>query len=164
MNDPQARSDTGPAPAAGDVWEQIARLLGLRPTDPPKQPVGEVERLRYGMDIDGTITQAPRHFKRLIDALRAAGDCVYIVTARRESTRLETEALLASLAITYDELIMQPDDWLLSVADFKVQAVRQKELHLLMDDDPENCWAVVQRTNALAGLMLPIREVPQEEP
>ncbi len=132
--------------------------------EPPKRPVGPRERLRYGMDIDGTITQAPRHFKRLIDALLAAGDHVYIVTARLESHRRETEALLASLGIQYNELLMRPDDWPDTIADFKVQAVRQRQLHLLMDDDPRNCWAVVRHTEALAGHMLPIPETPEAQP
>ncbi len=112
------------------------------------------------MDIDGTITQAPRHFKRLIDALLAAGDNVYIVTARRESDRPTTEATLEALGTQYDDLMMRPDDWPGTVPHFKMQAVRERKLHLLMDDDPNNCRAVVQRTEALAGHMLPIPETP----
>ncbi|MDI7275301.1 MAG: hexose kinase [Anaerolineae bacterium] len=149
---PRARLEEIPGPqAAARLWE------------PPKRPVGPRERLRYGMDIDGTITQAPRHFKRLIDALLQAGDEVYIVTARPESDRPGTEALLASLGIEYHELLMRPDDWPRSIADYKVQAVQERELHFLMDDDPRNCWAVIQRTDALAGHMLPIPETPEAE-
>ena len=139
----------------------IGRYVATREREPRKRPVGPRERLRYAMDIDGTITQAPRHFKRLMDALLAAGDHVDILTARLESTRLETEALLASLGIHYDELLMRPDDWPRSIADFKVQMVRDRELHLLLDDDPRNSWAVIQRTEALVGLMLPIPETPE---
>jgi 1-phosphofructokinase family hexose kinase len=154
----------GPTPVARGGREQVPSPgSGARLFEPPKRPVGPRERLRYGMDIDGTITQAPRHFKRLIDALLQAGDEVYIVTARPESDRPNTEALLASLGIDYHELLMRPDDWPGTIADFKVRAVQERELHLLMDDDPRNCWAVIQRTDALAGHMLPIPETPELE-
>ncbi len=171
---PRARPQPRPAvegrpsaPQEGGLIERVARLIGRyvapRASEPPKRAVGPRERLRYGMDIDGTITQAPRHFKRLIDALLAAGDYVCILTARLESERPETEALLASLRIHYDELLMRPDDWPHSIADYKVHSVRERELHVLLDDDPRNCWAVIQRTEALAGHMLPIPETPEEE-
>lgn len=156
----------GPPLRVGALGPHLLRLLGWRVTigepEPHKRPVLPRERLRYGMDIDGTVTQAPRHFKRLIDALLEAGDTVYIVTARLERDREETEGLLAGLGIRYDELIMRPDDWPRSIADFKVHAVREREIHLLMDDDPRNCWAVLQRTKALAGHMLPIPETVED--
>jgi len=126
-----------------------------------RRPVLPRERLRYGMDVDGTITRAPRHFKRLIDALLEAGDHVYIVTGRWERQRQETEDLLASLGIQYSELLMRPDGWRRSIADFKVQAVRERALHMLVDDDPRNCWAVIRRTDALAANMLPIPETAE---
>ncbi len=132
-----------------------------REIEPAKRPVLPRERLRYGMDIDGTITRAPRHYKRLIDALLEAGDHVYIVTGRLERDRREAERLLALLGIQYNELLMRPDDWPRSIADFKVQAVRERQLHLLMDDDPRNCWAIIRRTEALAGHMLPIPETAE---
>lgn len=146
--------------------ERLRRLMERAelPREGPhaKRPVLPRERLRYGMDVDGTITRAPRHFKRLIDALLEAGDHVYIVTGRLERQREETEALLASLGIQYNELLMRPDHWRRSIADFKVQAVRERALHMLVDDDPRNCWAVIRRTEALAANMLPIPEPPEE--
>jgi len=145
--------------------ERLRRLLAqgelARYAGPAKRPVLPRERLRYGMDIDGTITRAPRHFKRLIDALLEAGDHVYIVTGRLERDRQETEELLASLGIQYSELLMRPNGWRRSIADFKAQAVRERQLHLLMDDDPRNCWAVIRHTEALAGHMLPIPETSE---
>ena len=149
-------------------YERLLRPPGVTEAEPaaapPKRPVRVGERLRYGMDIDGTITQAPRHFKSLMDALLAAGDYVCIVTGRLEHRRRETEAFLASMGIQYDELIMCPNSWLWTVADFKVEVVRQKQLHLIIDDDPRNCWAVTQRTEALAAHMLPIPEMPEPPP
>lgn len=130
---------------------------------PPKRPVEEREGLRFGIDIDGTISQAPRHFKRLIDALQANGNLVYIVTGRFESRRQETEKFLGSLGIRYTELIMRPDDWPGTVADFKVMVVTEKKLHLIIDDEVENCWAITLRTKALAAHMLPFRETPEAQ-
>lgn len=118
--------------------------------------------LRFGIDVDGTISRAPKHFQRLINALVAAGNIVYIVTARDATRREETEQLLASLRIRYHWLVMKPVDWLLTIADYKVQVVLDKDLHLLIDDEAENCWAVELRTAALAVHMLPSPVLPEE--
>jgi len=126
----------------------------------PKRPLAQHEPLRFGIDIDGTISQAPRHFKRLIDALMAAGNEVYIVTARRESIRASTMDFLSSLGIRCTEVIMLPDDWPRAVPEFKAMVARERRLHLTFDDDKANCWAVEQRTEALAAHMLPIPEAP----
>lgn len=127
---------------------------------PAKQPIG-ANPLRFGIDIDGTISQAPRHFKTLIDALLEHGSRVYIITARNEGLRPITETFLRDLAINYTELIMLPLDWPGTVADFKVKMVREKAVHLMFDDDEENCWAIEQHTPALAAHMLPIPEMPE---
>lgn len=118
--------------------------------------------LRFGIDIDGTISRAPKHFQRLINSLIGAGNLVYIVTARDAGRRLETEAFLASLRIQYHWLIMRPIDWPYSIPDFKVKVVLEKDLHMLIDDEAENCWAVELRTQALAVHMLPSPMVPEE--
>lgn len=118
--------------------------------------------MRFGIDIDGTISRAPKHFQRLINALMATGNMVYIVTARDSSRRQETEEFLATLHIQYDWLIMKPVDWPYSIPDFKVQVVLDKDLHMLIDDEEENCWAVEIRTQALAVHMLPTPMVPEE--
>lgn len=123
-----------------------------------KRPVAAREGLRFGIDIDGTILQAPRHFKRLIDALLAHGDQAYIITGRQESLRQETEVLLADVGIAFTELVMRPDGWQGTVPDFKVQAVRERRLHLTIDDDERNCRAIAERTEALAAHMLPFPE------
>jgi len=167
---PVAAGAVAPAPAAPPAPQEalparLRRLMEraeLPSRGPGKRPVLPRERLRYGMDVDGTITRAPRHFKRLIDALLEAGDHVYIVTGRLERDREETEELLASLGIQYSELLMRPNDWRRSIADYKVHAVRERDLHMLVDDDPRNCWAVIRRTGALAAHMLPIPETPEE--
>lgn len=126
-----------------------------------KEPVRR-EHLRFGIDIDGTITQAPRHFKRLINALMQTGNHVCIVTARDESRRAETEAFLADLGIRYDTMIMCPTDWQGTVPEYKVKVVQEKDLHMLIDDDEANCWAIELHTRALAAHMLPIPELPEE--
>lgn len=126
----------------------------------PKRPVA-MEPLRFGIDIDGTITRAPLHFKRLIESLIKHGDEVYIVTGREEDIRQETEELLERLGIRYTELIMRHRGWQGTVADFKVREVKRKRIHLMIDDNAETCWAIQQRTPSLAAHMLPIPEMPE---
>ncbi len=125
---------------------------------PPKHPAPP-GALRFGIDIDGTISQAPIHFKRLIDALLMRGDEVHIITARTEEKRQETVDLLKAFSIDYSELVMRPLDWLGTVGEFKVHEVRQRGIHMMIDDDIDNCWAIELETPALALHMLPIPEI-----
>lgn len=118
--------------------------------------------LRFGIDIDGTISRAPKHFQRLINSLIAAGNMVYIVTARDDGRREETEAFLAELRIRYHWLIMRPDNWPYSVPDFKVEVVLDKDIHLFIDDEEANCWAIELKTQALAVHMLPAPMLSEE--
>ncbi len=125
-----------------------------------KEAVGE--QLRFGIDIDGTITQAPSHFKRLIDAMQQGGHYVAIITARDDGRRAETEELLQLLGISYDELIMKPIEWPGTVPEFKVLAVREYDVQLMFDDEEPNCWAIQQQTQCLTAHALPIPELQQE--
>ena len=125
-----------------------------------KQPASEY--LRFGIDIDGTITQAPSHFKRLIDAMLMADDYVVIITARDEGRRAETEELLGILGIRYDELVMKPIEWPGPVPEFKVKAVQERNVQLMFDDEETNCWAIQQQTSCLTAHALPIPELQQE--
>lgn len=136
--------------------------LELVSEDPllPKAPVKTI--LRFGIDIDGTISRAPKHFNRLINALLDSGNSVYIVTARDAGRREETEEFLKSMGIRYTRLIMKPIDWPHSIPDFKVEVAIAKDLHIFIDDEEENCWAIEERTRALAVHMLPTPPVLQE--
>lgn len=125
-----------------------------------KEPV--IHRLRFGIDIDGTITQAPSHFKRLIDALIEDDHYVYVITARDEGRRRETEQLLESFCIKHHRLVMKPVDWQGSITDWKVHAVKETKVQLMFDDEEENCWAIQQQTPCLTAHALPIPEVRRE--
>jgi len=125
-----------------------------------KQPV--IHRLRFGIDIDGTITQAPNHFKRLIDALIADDDYVFIITGRDAGRRQETEEFLRSLRIRYHDLMMKPIDWPGTVPEWKVKAVREANIQLMFDDEEANCWAIQQQTQCLTAHALPIPEMEEE--
>lgn len=125
-----------------------------------KAPV--VFHLRFGIDIDGTITQAPSHFKRLIDSLMSTHNHVFIITARDEGRRDETEELLELLGIRFDKLVMKPIEWPGTVPEWKVKAVRGTNIQLMFDDEDANCWAIQQQTTCLAAHMLPIPELQQE--
>jgi uncharacterized HAD superfamily protein len=125
-----------------------------------KEPV--IGQLRFGIDIDGTITQAPKRFKMLIDALIADDDLVFIITGRDSGRRAETEELLRSLGINYHELLMKPIDWPKTMPEWKVKAVRETNCQLMFDDEEENCWAIQQQTTCLAAHALPIPELERE--
>ena len=125
-----------------------------------KEPV--IGQLRFGIDIDGTITQAPKRFKRLIDALIADDDLVFIITGRDSGRREETEELLRSLGIRYHQLLMKPIDWPGTMPEWKVKAVRETNVQLMFDDEEENCWAIQQQTRCLAAHALPIPELAKE--
>lgn len=125
-----------------------------------KEPVER--RLLFGIDIDGTITQAPKHFKCLIDALIESDDYVFIITGRDEGRRGETIELLKSLDIDYHMLVMKPIDWPHSMAAWKVQGVTQTGVQLMFDDEESNCWAIQQQTTCLAAHSLPIPEIAEE--
>lgn len=117
--------------------------------------------LRFGIDVDGTVSRAPRHFKRLIEALLERGNEVYIITGRTEEMRQKTEELLSCLGIPYTELVMRPIAWPGTVVEFKVRQVRERGIHLMIDDDPEICWAIERETPALAAHLLPVPEMPE---
>lgn len=125
-----------------------------------KEPV--IRQLRFGIDIDGTITQAPQHFKRLIDALMEDDDYVFIITGRDAGRRPETEEFLASLGIRYHRLVMKPVDWPGTMPEWKVKAVRETKCQLMFDDEEANCWAIQQQTRCLTAHALPIPEVHEE--
>jgi uncharacterized HAD superfamily protein len=135
----------------GDSWD--VRSTNTESTEEKKTPVRTI--LRFGIDIDGTITRAPKHFKRLIDALLASGNDVHIVTGRDVGRLGETDDLLRSMGIHYTSLVMKPVEWPETIPDYKVKAVKDLNLHLLIDDEEPNCWAVEFRTGALAAHMLP---------
>lgn len=125
-----------------------------------KEPV--IHRLRFGIDIDGTITQAPKHFKRLIKALMDDDDLIFIITARDEGRREETAKFLQTLGIKYHQLLMRPMEWPGTVSEWKVDAVLQTNVHLMFDNEEENCWAIQQHTQCLTAHALPIPEIEQE--
>lgn len=126
-----------------------------------KQPV--VHRLRFGIDIVGTISQAPLHFKRLIDALLEDNDYVFIITGRDEGRRRETMEFLDSMCIRFHKLVMKPIDWLGTMPEWKVKAVLDTRVQLMFDDEEANCWAIQQRTPCLAAHALPIPELEEEK-
>ena len=128
--------------------------------DHAKEPV--VHRLRFGIDIDGTITRAPKHFKRLIDALIEDDDYVFIITGRDEGRRAETEEFLSALCIGYYRLMMKPVDWPGTMPEWKVKAVRDANVQLVFDDEEANCWAIQQQTQCIAAHSLPIPELEEE--
>ena len=88
----------------------------------------------------------------------SSGNEVHIVTGRDAGRRTETDNLLRTYGIHYTSLVMKPVEWPDTIPDFKVRAVEDLDLHLLIDDEEPNCWAVEFRTGCLAAHMLPFPE------
>lgn len=67
--------------------------------------------IALALDIDDTITARPEFFSFLTHAVRERGGRIFIVSTRHDvkEVRGETEALLASLGIVYDELYLIAD-------------------------------------------------------
>lgn len=110
--------------------------------------------LIFGIDIDGTITAAPRRFRKLIDSLISTGNEVVIVTGRDDGRRIETIELLESLGIQHTRLIMKPIDWPGTIPEYKVMACRRERVDILIDDEYPNCIAVGRETQAMPLLSL----------
>lgn len=124
----------------------------------PSQPSHDHPRrpLVFGIDIDGTITAAPRHFKKLIDSLIASGNEVIIVTGRDSGRHDETVKLLESLCIQHTRLVMKPLDWPDTMPEYKVMACRRERVDILIDDEYPNCLAVGHETQTMPLLSLAV--------
>lgn len=60
--------------------------------------------MRIGLDCDGLLDEQPAFFAFLTAALRSGGQFVAVLTFRDPAGGAKTEAQLASLGVTYDEL------------------------------------------------------------
>jgi uncharacterized HAD superfamily protein len=159
---PTEPAPTKPAPTESERTSERHAETGRRHAEQAQRSEERTHpvrgRLVFGIDIDGTLSQAPEHFRSLIHAIKNSGERVVIITARDEGRRVETEALLRELHVHYDDLVMRPIDWPTTAAQFKVQKCLEYQVDLFIDNEEENCWAVEQQTPTLALFMLPIPE------
>ena len=94
-----------------------------------------------GLDLDGTISEAPQFFALLSAVLKAAGHQVHIITYRDPSPQSieETKQELADWKISYDALHIPSDDFGMGMGEWK-RSVAEKlspSLDLMFDDSLE---------------------------
>ena len=82
----------------------------------------------FAFDLDGTITAAPDLFSVLSHALRNAGHKVYIITARHEIMKKQTELYLSNRDIVHDGLFFEYD---------KLKKAQELGVDYAFDDMPE---------------------------
>jgi len=86
------------------------------PTQPP----------RLGLDLDGTITEAPEFFKMLSEIWP---NYVYVITYRSDYEKAKKD--VDSYGINYEELI------LVDSFEKKAEVIVEKEIGVYFDDQPE---------------------------
>src|SRR5437763_1229446 len=96
--------------------------------------------MRVGLDLDGLLDELPEFFAFLTAALRGAGHFVAVLTYRDPESRPRTEAQLAALGVTYDEL-----HFARSLSD-KGRLCSELGLDVYFDDQDECIQGVGERT------------------
>ncbi|MEC9357155.1 MAG: HAD family hydrolase [Pseudomonadota bacterium] len=117
---------------------------------PRKANSGQSPVRNVGIDIDGTITAAPRLFAEMIGRVRNVGGRVHIVSSRSPQARDDTVAELSSLGIAFDALhLLKPWaerktpcslerlDWYEQYLWQKVEYAQENDLSTFFDDDPK---------------------------
>jgi len=92
--------------------------------------MNKTEKLRIGIDLDDTITNSPRFFSLMTNAMKGVAD-IHIITNREqtEASRKNTEADLRELGIAYHHLAITGD---------KIQYIEQHAIQIYFDDMDEN--------------------------
>jgi len=96
--------------------------------------------MRLGLDLDGLLDEQPAFFSLLTAALRSQGHFVAILTYRDPASRSKTEAALAGMSISYDELHFAS-----SLAD-KGRLCRELAIDIYFDDQDECIVPIDERT------------------
>lgn len=81
----------------------------------------------FALDMDDTITAEPEFFSVLAQALRAQGHKVYIITARPDIMRKQTELYLSNRNIPHDGVHFVTD---------KLEAANKLGVDFAFDDMP----------------------------
>lgn len=122
--------------------------------------------MRFGLDIDGTVTQMPDVFQAICRSLMRAGHHVYVVTAARpgrhnpdKNTKAGRQAELARYGmkpgIHFDDIVLAWGDDHRAVAEAKARICEELHLAVMFDNDPLNVAACREVTNVL---------VPSDDP
>lgn len=90
--------------------------------------------MKIGLDLDGTITEIPKLFSVLSNALVATGNEVHVITYRQDNKQIVAEELSQYGVAFTDIHLPKPDD------DFRVwkgKLVRQLDIEIMFEDSPE---------------------------
>ena len=103
---------------------------------------------RIVTDIDGTIlSESGEPVRAVLDHIAANSEEVVVLTARWESKREQTVADLSAAGLSYERLVMMPDDYEGTAAEFKAEQVKALieeglEVDEFIDDNADNRAAV----------------------
>lgn len=111
------------------------------------------EHPAYAFDIDGTITAAPKAVPFLINALRAAGAEIHIVTATKEDKATDEDYAarkkqLADLGVEYDALYIAPTP----IAHNKAKYLKVVDAVAFFDNRAKNAVEAADVTNSFLYL------------
>ena len=112
-----------------------------------RSSVIEHEKLRIGLDLDETITAAPRMFRILTRTLFEAGHEVHIVTYRPDSNADQIAADLDAMGIRWSK-IHHPSGFMTPPAPWKRAIAETYGFDFVIDDDPEVIAALAEVTIA----------------
>lgn len=112
---------------------------------------GEVERMNYGFDLEGTLDAAPEVFRPLCRALMQAGHGVYVITglfpgATREQRLQQLFAIGFFHRVQYTSLLCVPGTSPEEIGTGKANACKEYRIGLYVDDRAD-FLAEMQGTN-----------------
>ena len=91
--------------------------------------------MNIGIDIDGTITEAPEFFATFAKGFRAAGHKVYVVSYRDQIDIEDSTVEMREFGVEFDGIHHSVGRE--SIPDFKARIARELDLDIFFDDMPE---------------------------
>ena len=92
--------------------------------------------MNIGIDVDGTITEAPAFFAALTRAFRQMGHKVYVITYREPMLVQATRDQLSGWGVEYDEIYLcgNAED----MGQWKAKIAAMLDLDVMFDDMPQS--------------------------
>ena len=121
--------------------------------------------MKISFDFDDTITADPHRFSFIINALKAAGHTIIVLTGRPINEKEQIAEKLKEYKIDYDELITFPleydsqkakfDSWLdIAIGNFKSSVIKEKKIDVVFDDHPIHV-SIIKKDNANVLVLSP---------
>ena len=106
--------------------------------------------MRIGLDIDGTITQAPEFYSIMTRALLLTGNEVHIISYRKTNLAEYTYAQLRKWKIQYTKIHMTAED--IAAPEWKAKIAKEMRLDIMIDDDIANLMAMPKEVKRLCAI------------